>query len=263
MDPRKLIVSLAGASVLASVLVVGPAFAGKLALGSTRYVRIVRTHGQLVLRLTAAGQQRFGSEVRGKLLTADCVRLRKTAAGLVSAEDVEGFASIPGPHGRRINVSLVDPHADFCDVVLTRTTRIRHGTKFKSLPGPPLDAVPLTERGAEYLNEDQVTQQLLFVIDIAQAFAAQHRPRDFPTASELTKIPGTVALRSANSTPPAHEVGYFSNGRDYAEVVARSASGQRLFIAIKHGIQRTNVADHIARILAGRVPIPTQPFPHG
>lgn len=109
MDLRKLIVSFAGACVLAGALFVGPAVAGKLALGSTRYVRIVRTHDHLILRLTAAGERKFGSEVRGKLLTANCVRLRKTAAGVVTAEEVQGFGSIPGPHGRPITVSLVDP----------------------------------------------------------------------------------------------------------------------------------------------------------
>lgn len=152
-------------------------------------------------------------------------------------------------------------HADFCDVGLTRVTRVRHGERFKSLPGPPLDAVPLTQRGAEYLREDQLTERLLFVIDIAQAFAAQHRPGDFPTARDLAQLPGTVALHSPSATPPAHDVGYFSNGRDYAEVVTRSGFGQRLFIAIKHGILRTNVADHVTRILAGQVPIPAKFLP--
>ena len=86
-----------------------------------------------------------------------------------------------------------------------------------------------------------------------EASAVLHHSGHFPSARVLSKLPGTVALRTAKATPPGHKVGYYSNGSGHAEVVAVSALEQRLFIDVKNGIFSTNAEDHITRVLTGRL----------
>lgn len=250
---------LVAASTIAVFGLVGHAYAARLTTGATRYVRVVRLrHGERTLRLTRVGKRRFGSEVRGSFLIAQCVRLRRTAAGLVSGETSVSVETIHHPRGRSVYVSLVTPRADFCDVELGVIDRSGHSFR-EHLSAPPLDNVPVTERGAGYLNEDRVTFRLLFTIGLAEALAAQRHSGHFPPARVLSKLPGTVALRTARATPPRHRVGYYSNGSEHAEVVALSALGQRLFMDIKHGIFSTNAGDHITRVLTGRLALAELP----
>ena len=251
MPGRRLLAWVLPISTVAVLGLVGNAYAAGLKTGATRYVRVVQLrHGKRTLKLTRAGEKRFGSEVNGKFLIAKCVRLRRTAAGLVSGDTVVSVQTTRGSGGRRAYISFVYPHTDFCDVELGVVTR--HGFR-ERLSAPPLDNVPVTERGAGYLNEDRLTFRLLFTIELAQALATQRRSGHFPPARVLSKLPGTVALRRAKATPPEHNVGYYTNGSDRAEVVGVSALGQRLFINIKQGIFSTNAEDHIIRGLTGRI----------
>lgn len=257
---RKLYGPILVISALTALTFAGSAYAAPLPTGASRYMRVVRLRdGNWILRLTPAGKKQFRQEVRGKILIARCVRLRRTAAGLVSASTRESLGTIRGPHGHPIDASFVDPKADFCDIYLGIVRKSNRGTIEHDLPGPPLDNVALTERGAGYLNEDEITFQLLATIDLAEAYAAQHRPGYFPPPRVMSKLPLVVALRSARSLPPANRVGYFRYGTKHAEVVAVTAFKRRLFIAIRDGILRTNAGDHIVRVLTDKLSVAESP----
>jgi len=227
-----------------------------LRTGSTPFVRVVHLRGgRLTLALTAKGRREFARVVHGKFLDGRCVRLRATPQGIVGASESGSSELVQGAGGRFVYRTLLDRRADYCDVGLATVTN--HGQDQASLPAPLLDSVPLTQRGAEYLDEDQVALDLQVTLSFAEV-ATLHEPAGrFPASPALARtLPGVVALASAKDTPRRGKTGYYSDGADHAEVVGVSALGARLFIDMNRGVLVTNASEHLTRVLTGHVVIP-------
>jgi len=247
-----------GLGVLAALVVATPAAAAPPALhtGSTRYVRLVHlSHGRLTIALTATGRKRLRRVLRGYVVDASCTTLGPAVQGFTqSSESSEGEGSI-GPGGRVTNRVLLDRHADFCDIGRARRKVTRRGESTTEVRGPTLDRVALTQKGAAYMDEDQVTQETLVTLNAAIGQAYGDPARHFPAAEKIVAFCCTrgkaIALGSPDASPPAGVIGLFSDGANHAEAVALSALHRRLFIDSNAGALSTNAPEHMFRVLRG------------
>ncbi len=245
-------------AALAPLVLAAPAAGAspRLHTGSTRYVRIVHLRdGNLSIALTAQGRKRFKRVLRGYVLDASCTTLAPPVQGFSQGGESSGAEGSSGPGGRVTYHVLLDRHADFCDVGRARQTINRRGQSTRRVPGPTLDSIALTQKGAAYLDEDRVTVRILGVLEAALASAREQSGGRFPTAQKLAAMSGgeVVALAAADSSPPTGVIGFFSDGADRAEAVALSALGQRLFIASDAGVLSTNAGEHLVRMVTNEV----------
>jgi hypothetical protein len=251
------------ASALAVLVLAAPAAARtpRLRTGSTRYVRLVHLriggHMKLTIALTAQGRKRLGRAVRRRVLDATCTTLGRSVQGFTKSHQSSEFVSSIGRPGRVPYHTLLDRHADFCDVGLARLIITRHSASTTSEPGSPIDSVALTQKGAAYLDEDRVTQRMVSVLDAAAQYAHRDRAGEFPPAAKIVAAFArkVVALGSADDSPPTGVVGFFSDGGQHAEVVAISALRRRLFIDSNGGVLSTNAQEHMFRVIRGDVAI--------
>lgn len=227
----------------------------RLHTGSTRYVRVVHLRDRgLSIALTAQGRKKFRRVLRGYVLDASCTTLGKSIQGSTQSTQSGGAESTSGPGGRLTYHVLLDRHADFCDIGRARQKITRKSESTTGVPGPPLDSIALTQKGAAYLDEDQVTQKTFATLEVALASARRDPAGRFPPAQKITAgFRGKViALGSPDASPPAGVIGFYSDGANHAEAVALSALGQRLFIDSNAGVLSTNAAEHLLRLVRGQ-----------
>ena len=253
-------------ALLISVIQPLPADAAASRTGATRYVRVYRLRsGKLTIVLTPRGRRTFRRDLRrDRVLYASCVHLRDTPQG-ASIDNVTFPAAMSlGTGGTKTYRPIVDPRADFCDVNLALIARAAGREKISLIDRPPLDAVPLTVRGAEYLEEDQIAVNSWTILFVARIDAQTIEPGDrFPPAEllvgSLRKVGGygkVVVLGAPTSSPPAGTTGIYSDTDAHLEIVTVSASGTRLFIDQNAGVYSTNMQDHIDRFLRAKLPDP-------
>jgi hypothetical protein len=123
--------------------------------------------------------------------------------------------------------------------------RGRHGRKL-------IVSVPLTPRGAVYLDESDKAGTLFALLGFAGLVADETDASTWPTPAELIEEVGElsfrlelVALAGPGDTPPPGAFGYYSDGQQHAAAVVLSAAGRRLFV--EHDadeVLRTNVAEY-------------------
>ncbi|MDQ2895508.1 MAG: hypothetical protein M3Y09_07665 [Actinomycetota bacterium] len=242
---------------LTALLLAAPAAGAvpTLRTGSTRYVRIVRLgHGQLSVALTGQGHKRFARLMRGGYaLDATCTTLGKSVQGFSQRGSSGGAESSLGPNGRASYHTLIDRHADFCDIGRVRLTVTRRSVSSEQVPGPLLDSIALTQKGAAFLDEDRVTSTIFVILEVAIG-AAQHRTDGhFPPAGQfaagfgLSRLLRVVALVSPDASPSPGTIGVYSDGANHAEAVGISTLGRRLFIDSNAGVLSTNAAEHLVR----------------
>ena len=113
-----------------------------------------------------------------------------------------------------------------------------------------LVSIPLTQRGAVYVDEREKSGQLFSVLVLAGFIGVDRGVDGAATAEELFAAQPRlreilVPLEGPTGTPPADRVGYWSDGAGHVAVVTLSASGRRLFIEYEGDVLHTNVASHI------------------
>ncbi len=240
--------------VLTALLLAAPAAGAvpPLHTGSTRYMRIVRLgHGQFSVALTGQGRKRFARLMHGGYaLDATCTTLGKSVQGFSQHGSSGAAESRLGPDGRATYHTLLDRHADFCDIGRVRLTITRRSISAGQVPGPTLDSIALTQKGAAFLDDDRVTSTIFVVLEVAIG-AAQHRTDGhFPPAGQfaagfgLSRLLRLVALVSPDASPPPGTIGFYSDGTNHAEAVGISTLGRRLFIDSNTGVLSTNAAEH-------------------
>jgi hypothetical protein len=214
---------LTGAAVALTLLLVPSTAVGQteLPVGEAHGVRVVREHKAIVVVLSAKLHKRYA----GKRLEVSCTTLLEDGANLGSQ-----VLDVPG-HGRKLFTGDATRKIDFC-----RVSRPRH----RHTPKHVLVSVPLTQKGAVFLDEEAKTLGMLGVLAIASIVALDHRSDGSPTYDELVMaLPNreqapfrkrVVALAAPADSPPAGKVGYYSDGDEQLAVVTASASGRRLFI---------------------------------
>ena len=206
--------------------------------GATRYVRLVRlSNGRVTIALTARGRKAFRRDLRGnRLLAASCVHLRDTPQGVTIASVAPPAPTTLRSQGAKGYRPIVDPRADFCNVDLARVAVDGRRKTVVLIEREPLDAVPLTRRGSEYLHEDQVAANLWTILLAARLDETFEPGHHFPSAqllvTSLRTVPSygkVVVLDSSTDSPPAGTTGVYSDANRHVELVALSAIGARLF----------------------------------
>jgi hypothetical protein len=230
-----------GVAVLLALLLVpstGVAQAPKLPVGEAHGTRVLREgHHGIVVVLSRKMHKRFA----GKDVIVACTTLLKDGSSIGSQKMRVARRS------RRLVTGDVTPNIDYCRVWRPRT---KHSSK------RILVSVPLTQKGAVFLDEESKTYRMLEV-ELLASWAAEKQKLDTPaTYDQLLRIVPkrareafskyVVPLAAPTDTPPPRTVGYYSNGVDQVALAIVSASGRLLFI--RHGPDdtlSTNVAGYM------------------
>ena len=243
---------LTGARVglaLALVLLVAapPAASADLPVGEAEGVRIVKERGAIVVVFTQRAEP-LRKRVAGKFVSVHCTELLPDGAH-------SGGATQRAPkRGRRIRTGDKTRGMDYCRVSLAPRTVKRDGER-RRLGRQLVVSIPLTQKGAVYLDEESKTGDMIGVLVIAGIYAQEAKPEAYPTPTQLIaaieketgRVPrDIVALATPAATPPAGKVGYYSDGQEHIAAVVLSASGRRLFFeAAADEVLHTNVARYI------------------
>jgi hypothetical protein len=221
----------------------------QLPVGSADGVRIVREKGAIVVVFTARAAKLW-KRVAGRRVSVDCRDLPEPdGAPLQFVTGSETILRAPR-RGRRLRTGEASRIWDLCEVRLKPRRTRRQG--IRPLRSPVLATIPITQRGAVYIDEKKRAQLLQGVLLLAKTKNRRLVRRNFRTAadldSELSRLPrfDLVPLPSPSSTPPPGPVGYYSDGAKHAAAVMLSASGRRLFLEYDADeVVRTNVLRYL------------------
>jgi len=223
------------AALLVAALLAVPATAGAqapLPVGEADGVRIVRERGAIVVVFTSSAKKLW-RRVAGRRVSVYCTEFLEDGTA-------EGGSTARAPkRGRRIRTGDLTRGLDYCDVSLDA----RSGRR-------PIAAIPLTQRGAVYVDEREKTRQMMSILFFAGHLAEKRNLPGPATAEQLLarwpQLKGfLVPLAGPTETPPPKRVGYWSDGAQHLAVVGLSTSGRRLFIEYEGDVLHTNVAGYI------------------
>jgi hypothetical protein len=234
------VAALAGSVLLAWA---GPAEA-QLPVGEAEGVRIVRERGAIVVVFTQRAAPLY-RRVAGKRLSVLCSEFIENGVN-------SGGITLRAPKRRRpLRTGDLTRGLDYCRVWLAARTVRRNGV-LQRRPREVIVSIPLTQRGAVFLDEQRKALDLELLLLGAGLLAEERNLNTWPTAAELLERlsdrafePGLVALASPTDTPPEGAIGYYSDGQQHAAAVTVSASGRRLFIEWEADVVHTNVAGYI------------------
>jgi hypothetical protein len=224
-------------------MLAGPAEA-QLPVGEADGVRIVRERGALVVVFTQRAARLY-RRVAGKRVSVLCAEFVED--GLNS-----GGITLRAPKQRRpLRTGDLTRGLDYCRVWLAARTVRRNGERQRR-SRELIVSIPLTQRGAVFLDEQGKAFDLQGLLLLAGLLAEERNSNNWPTATELLEErtrrssgPGIVALTSPTETPPGGAIGYYSDGQQHVAAVIVSASGRRLFVEHEADVLHTNVAGYI------------------
>jgi hypothetical protein len=234
--------------VVAVLLVLAAPSAGaagaQLPVGEADGVRIVRERGAIVVVFTSRAARLY-RRIAGKRVSVLCTEF--VERGVHS-----GGAPLRAPKRRRpLRTGDLTRGMDYCRVWLAARTIRRNGERLRR-PRELIVSIPLTQRGAVFLDEQTKALDLQSVLLVAGLLADRPNPDTWPTAAELLQSGSgrafrrrLVALAESTDTPPEGVIGYYSDGQQHVAAVAVSASGRRLFVEWEADVLHTNVANYI------------------
>ena len=228
-----------------------PSAGAQLPVGEADGVRILRERGALVVIFTPRAEK-LRRRVAGRLVSVMCTDLppEMDSFGTFVISSGGGTYRMP-KRGRRLRTGDLTRPMDYCRVALVRG---RHRSR------RAIAAVPLTQAGAVYLDEEEKANELLQLLFLAGFVAEKLELEAYPTYSQLMDFLAArsdrtppenisrdlVALSSPSDTPPVDRLGYYSDGAERTVVAVVSRSGRRLFIEGEpDGVLRTNVAEFV------------------
>lgn len=197
--------------------------------------RLVRGNVVITFERGAAGRYR---RIAGRTVQVGCVRLiRTTASGAASDRVFTGGRLIAPRHRAPLRefVGETGRRPDYCAVQL-----LQGGT-----PHVEIAAVPVSARGATYLDERRTVREIVGLLLLTQ------RPDGRPTsvASMQTVTRGLVVpVAGPEQRPPTGHVGYWTDGTNEVYLGALSHYGVLFFYAyeINSDIVTTNVLDWLS-----------------
>jgi hypothetical protein len=228
----------------AAALLIAPAAAtADLPVGEADGVRVVREHSAIVVIFTAKADKLY-KRIAGKRVIVSCTETFDDGANT-------GEVTLRAPrHRGKLVTGDRTRGMDYCRVWLARRTVKRHGHRFR-LGRRLIVSIPLTQQGAVFIDEETKTRDMLQLGLIASVVEERDKLPGHPTYEQLiAKFPRlakvVVKLAAPSDTPPAGQVGYFSDGVEHLALVTVSASGRRLFIeTAADEYFATNVAEYI------------------
>jgi len=232
--------AIAAAAVL--LLVPSSAAQADLPVGEAHGVRAVRERGAIVVVFTAKSGKLY-KRIKGKEVEVSCTEMLDDGT-------FSGISPVPRGHGRRLRTGDRTRRIDYCRVWRSRHAVRRHGER-QRVDRSLIVSIPLTQKGAVFLDEEAKAVSLLGVEVLVGIVKEKHKLGGLPTyeqlVAEFPKIAiNVVALAAPGDTPPADAVGYYSDGQQHVALVVVSASGRRLFI--EHNaddVLSTNVAQYL------------------
>jgi hypothetical protein len=241
------------AAAVIALLAAPAAGAAELPVGEADGVKVVDSHRGLVVVFTPTAN-RLWKKVAGKRVSVFCTDLPEVhslGGDIISS----GGATFRAPRrGHRLDTGDLTDGLDYCRVWLAAHTVKRHGKRVRR-HREPIVAVPLTQHGAVYLDEERRASALMTLLTLAGIEADKHHSTTWPTADVMTALDpkvrrwlgfGIAALASPADTPPAEALGYYSDGQQHVEVVIVSAAGRRLFVELEaDDLLRTNVTGYL------------------
>lgn len=238
--------------VAALVLVIAPSSAlaqEPLPVGEAHGVRIVREQGAIVVIFTkrAAGLYR---RIAGRLVDVHCTEqgpleeerpraytfIGPLGPGAITEESSGGITMRAPERRRKLRTGDLTRGMDFC--------RVWRGRR-------PIVSVPLTQRGAVFLDEEAKTIGMMRWLFTAGFVGEELNLSGWPSHAHVVAKLGPEAgarlvdLANPTDTPPAHRVGYYSDRREHVAVAVLSKSGKRLFLEVAGDVLTTNVAGHV------------------
>lgn len=243
---RRRVAASAAAALLLWTAAAAPAGAADLPVGSADGVRIERDGGAAVVVFSKAAAPLY-KRIAGKRVEVECTHIA-TGGGLWIAEgDSSGSELARAPRRRApLRTGMNLRGSDFCRVWLAAG---------KSGSRRLIVSVPLTQKGAAQLDEERRFTLMNLALVLAGDEGDKRRPAAWPTPAALVdSLVGRlrplrrtiVALDSADATPPADTVGYWSDGARHVAVVALSSLGRRMFVEFDaDDVFSTNVAQFL------------------
>jgi hypothetical protein len=194
----------------------------ELPVGEAHGVKVLRDgHHGIVVVLSAKLHKRFA----GKNLIVACTTLMEDGSNVGSQ-----VMRVPR-RGRRLVTGDVTPNIDYCRLWRPRT---KHSSK------RILVSVPLTQKGAVFIDEETKTFTMLGVLFYVDFAAKKQHVDGAPTYDQLiASLPERaraavskriVPLAAPTDAPPARKIGYYGDGHENLALAIVSASGRLLFI---------------------------------
>ena len=225
--------------------------AAQLPVGKADGVRIVRERGAIVVVFPQRAE-RLWRRVAGRRVDLACHDLLDADGELFQGVGSGNNVLRAPKRGRRLRTGDLS-RWDYCRLWLQPRTVRRNGERLR-MGRTLIVSIPLTQRAAIHLDEESKAQ-ILLGLGFAAAFIADDLDLEtYPTFAQILERAREprrgqyrlVELPTADATPPAGAVGYYSDGQQHVAMAILSASGRRLFIEYEgDGVLRTNVAGHI------------------
>jgi hypothetical protein len=232
-----------GIAMAVALLLAPSTAAAQLPTGEADGVRVVREHRAIVVVFTKRAAKLY-KRIAGKLVYVSCTE--ETADGSNG-----GGPTLRAPrHGHKLYTGDLTRGMDYCRIWLVAHTVKRHGERVR-VAKQLIVSIPLTQKGAVFLDEESKTIDMLEVEVVAGIVQEQQKLPGLPTYAQLVqefpKIAKTVVqLAAPGDSPPPGKVGYYSDGQEHIATVIISASGRRLFIeAAADDVLTTNVAQYL------------------
>lgn len=228
--------------VCALMLLPSAAAQAKLPVGEAHGVRVVREHGAIVVIFTARASKLY-KRIAGKRVEVSCTELQDDGT-------FSGSVTVRAPkHRGKLYTGDLTRGMDYCRVWLAARTVRRHGER-QHRDRVHLVSVPLTQKGAVFIDEQFKAFDLFEMLYVASIVAERQKLDGYPThAQMLDELPTLAGHLVALATPadavPRGVIGYYSDGQKHAAVAILSASGRRLFIEYNDDVLSTNVAGYI------------------
>jgi hypothetical protein len=215
----------------------------ELPVGEAEGVRVVREHRAIVVVFTERAAKLY-KRIAGKLVIVSCTELLEDGGS-------SGAVTLRAPKQRgKLHTGDLTRGMDFCRVWLAPRTAKVHG-KRRHFGRELLVSVPLTQKGAVFLDEESKAGDIFSVLLLADIVAKRQKLDDlYPTHAQIVaEFPRVarvlVALAAPTDAPPAGKAGYYSDGQKHVAVATLSASGRRLFIEFDDDVLSTNVAGYL------------------
>lgn len=239
-------------AVVAGLLIAAPiaqAAAPTLPTGEAHGVRIERQRGAITVVFSKRATPLY-RRIAGKRVDVECsTEPHSNTLGVAPGRHSGGVIFRAPKERRPLRAGSMERGSDYCQVRLSR----RHDDQRRA--SDLIVSIPLTQTGAVYLDEQASAFRLFSLLLFAGELGDKQTPSAYLTPQQFLEtlrtlgrrpVRGIVALASPSDTPPAGDLGYYSDGQRHAAVVTLSATGRRLFIEVAAGDDiHTNLSQFI------------------
>ena len=232
------------ASLTLLILLLTPAAASAADLPlEVRGVKADRVSGKagVEIRFSPSAKKLY-KRIAGRKVTVKCATVPESGGPVLKRDDAgDGLeVLLVAPKGKR--VLRLGRSARRYDTCRVQTRRIKEHQDGSSETRIVMNLwLPLTQKGAVFLDETEIAVSLGFVLEAAAGPASS----DYLTAPEAIEegnLEGVVLLADPAATPPAGKLGLYSDGAHHVAAVGVTRSGRRVFVDVNADVLSTNLS---------------------